>query len=190
MGALSPEIWGSCRDVWRAGSKPRASACAVEGPARLGCLSSTVDFSRADLFWRSSERAWRSYPLVAIQDKDEAGRDARYAQWSSSGRVLERLGTSIREERFSWKKIWLGSPCPSVAADKGKSLRSCGRNALWKLRHFGGPETRSDERPRALDLGADEHEPGLIRGQRTPGIAQRRRSTAGAGRRGRGLMSD
>jgi hypothetical protein len=70
-----------------------------------GALSSTVDFSRADLFWRSSERAWRSYPLVAIQDKDEAGRDARYAQWSSSGRVLERLGTSIREERFSWKKI-------------------------------------------------------------------------------------
>jgi hypothetical protein len=70
-----------------------------------GALSPVIDFSRADEFWREAERPWRAYPLVAIQDKDEAGRDARYAQWSGAGRLLDRLGRSIREERFSWRRV-------------------------------------------------------------------------------------
>ena len=70
-----------------------------------GEQSEPSDFAAADGFWRDTQRQWRIYPFVAIQQKEEAERNRRYDEWSSAGRLLDRLGRSIRASRFSWKRI-------------------------------------------------------------------------------------
>jgi hypothetical protein len=70
-----------------------------------GAQSEGDDFTTADEFWRTSDRAWRTYPFVAIQDKQAEQRDQRYERWSTVGRLHERLADSIRNARFSWRRI-------------------------------------------------------------------------------------
>ena len=70
-----------------------------------GALSAPDEFDTADLFWASATRLWRIYPLVAIQDKEEVGRNDRYDGWSGEGRSLRLLSDEIRRHRFGWRKI-------------------------------------------------------------------------------------
>jgi hypothetical protein len=70
-----------------------------------GYLSPAQDFSVVDEFWRSTDRRWRAYAVVAIQSKDRAQRDVRYANWRGSSRGLDMVIDQVRAGPFSWRKI-------------------------------------------------------------------------------------
>jgi Reverse transcriptase (RNA-dependent DNA polymerase) len=70
-----------------------------------GAQSAPGDLEVADRFFAAAGRNWLPYALVAIQGKETADREARYAKWSGEGRGLGRLADSVRAERFAWSKI-------------------------------------------------------------------------------------
>jgi len=70
-----------------------------------GRLSKTDDFATADAFWRTAERAWQAYVLIALQHKDTSARDERYANWSGEGRFLRMLASAIQERPFAWRDL-------------------------------------------------------------------------------------
>jgi hypothetical protein len=70
-----------------------------------GAQSAAEDFSTADAFWPGAEAPWRPYVLVAIQDKEADGRNARYDAWSGEERFLRSVADHLRERRFRWSKL-------------------------------------------------------------------------------------
>lgn len=70
-----------------------------------GAQSATDDFSAVDAFWPGAEAPWRQYVLVAIQDKEADGRNARYDRWSGEERFLRSVADHLRTQRFRWTKL-------------------------------------------------------------------------------------
>lgn len=70
-----------------------------------GAQSAAGDFSAADAFWPGAEAPWRPYVLLAIQDKEADGRDARYDAWSGEERFLRSVSDHLRDRRFRWSKL-------------------------------------------------------------------------------------
>ena len=62
-------------------------------------------FSAVDAFWPEAEAPWRPYVLVAIQDKEVDGRNARYDAWSGEERFLRSVADHLRERRFRWSRL-------------------------------------------------------------------------------------
>jgi KaiC/GvpD/RAD55 family RecA-like ATPase len=70
-----------------------------------GAQSAAEDFSAADSFWTGAEAPWRPYVLVAIQDKEPDGRNARFDAWSGEERFLRSVANHLRGQRFRWSKL-------------------------------------------------------------------------------------
>jgi hypothetical protein len=77
----------------------RARALLAWGPH-----SADDDFEVADAFWPTTSSTWKAYPLVAIQRKESAGRDARYGRWGGEGRYLGNLVAELRVSPIRWTK--------------------------------------------------------------------------------------
>ena len=67
--------------------------------------SNDLTLAAADAFWPDAEAPWRPYVLVAIQDKDLDGRNARYDAWSGEERFLRSVADVLRAQRFRWSKL-------------------------------------------------------------------------------------
>jgi hypothetical protein len=98
----SPEIADLLGRVAQTHDHPLVRARAL---LAWGAQSEPSDFSVADVFWPGAAATWRPYVVVAIQGKDEPGRDQRYDRWSGDGRFLRVLSDHIREQRFAWSRI-------------------------------------------------------------------------------------
>ena len=70
-----------------------------------GAQGTAADFATADAFWPDAEAPWRPYVLVAIQDRDLHGRNARYDAWSGEERFLRSVADVLRAQRFRWSKL-------------------------------------------------------------------------------------
>ncbi len=70
-----------------------------------GRLSSKTEFDIADSYWRATNQMWQPYVLISIQQKQIAGRDRRYRDWSGDGRYLRKLATAIQVRPFPWKEL-------------------------------------------------------------------------------------
>jgi len=79
----------------------------VEARALLawGAHSAADDFSVADAFWARTSAPWRPYVIVAIQSKEQAGRDERYERWSGDARFLRALADAVKGQPFQWKHL-------------------------------------------------------------------------------------
>jgi hypothetical protein len=70
-----------------------------------GRQSTLDDFGAADEFFRRERRDRLGYALVAIQAKATEPRNSRYESWSSEGRALANLATSLRGRMLAWHSI-------------------------------------------------------------------------------------
>jgi Reverse transcriptase (RNA-dependent DNA polymerase) len=70
-----------------------------------GRLSYRNRFDIADDFWAAASRPWQPYALVAIQQKQAAGRDRRYNAWSVEGRTLRSLGATLKKANLPWRRL-------------------------------------------------------------------------------------
>ncbi len=70
-----------------------------------GRQSALDDFEAADEFFRRERRDRLGYALVAIQAKAAEPRNSRYEKWSSEGRALANLASSLRGRMLAWNSI-------------------------------------------------------------------------------------
>jgi hypothetical protein len=96
------------------GLLPKLTRLALDHPHPLvrcrallawGRQSARDDFDTADRFARRERRDRLGYALVAIQAKASEPRNARYGAWSSEGRGLANLASSLRGEMLSWNAL-------------------------------------------------------------------------------------
>jgi hypothetical protein len=70
-----------------------------------GRQSAIDEFSVAEEFFPRERRDRLGYALVAIQAKAAEPRNARYENWSSEGRSLANLASSVRGAMLAWNSI-------------------------------------------------------------------------------------
>jgi hypothetical protein len=70
-----------------------------------GRQSALDDFTAADEFFGRERRDRLGYALVAIQAKAAEPRNSRYDRWSSEGRSLANLASSLRGAMLAWHSI-------------------------------------------------------------------------------------
>ena len=70
-----------------------------------GRQSAAHEFGAADGFVQRERRDRLGYALVAIQCKATDPRNSRYERWSSEGRGLANLATSLRRQMLAWNSI-------------------------------------------------------------------------------------